>query len=131
MVQKEIRKYLIALVFVLAVDFVWLLLLMKGFYDAQLNAFTRPAPFPFWSALAAWLLIPLGIVLFVDKLAKTYKQSLLYGASYGIILYGVYDFTNYATLQGWTLPMVFVDIIWGAVLCSLTALFLKYISRFT
>ncbi|MBN2454530.1 DUF2177 family protein [Candidatus Woesearchaeota archaeon] len=127
MVQKEIKKYFIALVFVLAVDFVWLFLIMKGFYDEQFSAFARQSVV--WSAVIAWLLIPLGIVIFVDKLANSYRQSFLYGAVYGIILYGVYDFTNYATLQGWSLAMVFIDTIWGAVICSSAALFLRYFSN--
>ena len=129
MVYKEIKKYLIALVVVLAIDLTWILIIMQSFYNEQLSGFLRPEVVPVWSAVLAWLLIPLGIVLFVLKIAKNEKESFIYGALYGLILYGVYDFTNYASLANWTLTMLVVDIVWGMVLCSVSSLILYYIYK--
>jgi uncharacterized membrane protein len=129
MVPKKIKIYLVALVIVLAIDLTWVLVVMKSFYAEQFSAFARPEIIPFWSAALAWLLIPLGIVLFVHQLSKNNKQSLLYGALYGLILYGVYDFTNYATLAGWTLTLVVIDILWGTVLCAVSSLLLRIIMK--
>jgi uncharacterized membrane protein len=124
---KLLKKYCAALTIVLALDFVWLLVLMRDFYSAQLREFARPEIFPFWAALIAWALIPLGIVMFVDSKAKTSAQSLRYGAIYGFVLYGLYGFTNYATLAGWTLPLLFVDVLWGSFLCAVSACLLKLV----
>lgn len=122
---KEIRKYFVALAIVLAIDLTWILVIMKSFYTQQFSSFARPEIVPVWSAALAWALIPLGIVLFVNKIAKNSRQSLLYGAAYGLILYGVYDFTNYATLAGWTLTVVVVDVLWGTFLCALSSFLVK------
>lgn len=127
MVQKGLKKYIVALLIVLTLDLTWLLLIMKEFYQEQLSGFLRPEIVPFWSALLAWFLIPLGIVLFVDKISRNRKESIFYGAIYGLILYGVYEFTNYATLSNWTIELVFVDIIWGMFLCSVSSYLLKTI----
>ena len=41
------------------------------------------------------------------------------GALLGLVAYGTYTFTNYAMLDGWTISLVLVDVIWGM---SVTAL---------
>lgn len=122
---KKIKQYFVALLIVLAIDFTWILVIAKSFYNEQLSGFVRPEIAPLWSALSAWALIPLGIVLFVNQISKNNKQSLIYGALFGFILYGVYDFTNYATLANFTLTMLVVDILWGTFLCSISSLLLK------
>jgi len=125
MAAKELKKYIITLVILLILDIIWIFGLMGGFYSAQLSGFSRPKVFPLWSAALVWLLIPLGIVLFVDRVAKSNRQSWAYGAVYGLILYGVYDLTNYASLGNWTIQLVIVDILWGTFLCSISSLVLR------
>ncbi len=117
----QIKTYIVTLVIVLAIDLVWLLLIMPGFYEKQLSGFNRPEKIPFWSALIAWLLIPLGIAFFVLPLSKSTGAAALNGAVYGLILYGMYGFTNYAILADWTKLMLAVDVIWGTVLCSVSS----------
>ncbi len=129
MIPAKIKKYLLAFGIVLAIDMVWLMLIMSSFYNSQFSGFARPEPIPIWSAVMAWALIPLGIVLFVDPLSKTRRQSLFYGALYGFILYGLYDFTNYATLAGWSITLLAVDILWGTFLCAVSSLLLNLITK--
>ena len=43
------------------------------------------------------------------------------GAVLGLIAYGTYDFTNYATLKQWPLTMVIVDLIWGTFITGVAA----------
>ncbi len=69
-----------------------------------------------------WLLIALGITLFVLPKASSFGSAALWGAAFGFVLYGVYDLTNYALLKGWPLPVVIVDIAWGAFLCAAAAM---------
>ena len=76
----------------------------------------------YWAAFVVYLLIPLGVVMFALPRAAPpagLSSALLWGFLFGIILYGVYDMTNYAMLEGWPIRMVFVDIVWGGVLCAL------------
>lgn len=124
---KKIKQYIVALLIVLAIDFTWILIIAKSFYNEQLSGFVRPEVVPMWSVFLAWALIPLGLVLFVNQISKDKKQSLVYGALFGFILYGVYDFTNYATLANFTLKMLGVDILWGIFICSISSLLLKIV----
>lgn len=45
-------------------------------------------------------------------------QALLLGALFGLVTYAAYDLTNLATLEGFPLRMVVVDMIWGMALCT-------------
>ena len=38
----------------------------------------------------------------------------------GLIIYGIYELTNYATLKDWPLYMVIVDTLWGGTLYALS-----------
>ena len=126
---QKIKQYIVALCIVLAIDLTWVLVIANSFYNEQLSGFARPETVSIWSAVLAWALIPLGIVLFVNQVSKSNKQSLIYGALFGFILYGVYDFTNYATLANFTLTMLIVDIAWGTFLCSISSLMLRSFSK--
>ena len=95
----------------LGIDFLWLLVIARGFYDKQLKAFERTVNLP--AALLVYVLIPLGIYWFVfPKAGMEPKQALLWGAVYGLIVYGVYDLTGLAILKNWPVTMVVVDILW-------------------
>lgn len=115
---------LIGTLIIIAIDFLWLGIVMKSFYeqipgrgDVRLVA-----------AILTWLFISIGIVVFVLPLVSTWQGALLRGAMFGLVVYAVYDLTNYAVLADWPLNVVFVDIAWGTVLCAITSTALWFIS---
>lgn len=112
---------------IMVMDAIWLGFLMTGFYKNQLGSLARrsgDAMNPiWWAAIVVYVILPLGILAFV--LPRAADGSLLaamaWGALFGVITYGVYDFTNYATLDKWPLVLVAVDVIWGGVICGVAA----------
>ena len=60
----------------------------------------------------------------ISKNQKPFEAFIL-GAS----IYGIYELTNYATLNNWPLEMVLFDTIWGGILFTLTTLFYYKISK--
>jgi uncharacterized membrane protein len=54
---------------------------------------------------------------------------LLWGAVYGAIVYGVYDLTNRAVLEKFSLTMTVADLGWGTFLCMAMSGALFYINR--
>ena len=81
---------------------------------------------PRWgAALLVYLLIPAGIVLFVRPLLRANAnawQAFGWGAAFGLVLYGVYDLSNLAVLEKWTVRMTLADIAWGCVLSGMTSI---------
>ncbi|MBD3203742.1 DUF2177 family protein [Candidatus Woesearchaeota archaeon] len=120
--MKKITHYLITFLFLLGIDLVWISLVMNKMYQEVFSGILRTNPIV-WSAVFAWILIPLGIVMFTVPISRNANQSISYGALYGLILYGVYDFTNYAVLSPYTLKMTLLDIAWGTCICSITSVF--------
>jgi uncharacterized membrane protein len=103
----------------MVLDGIWLGVLMKNFYRQQLAPIVRLADggiAPNWpAALVVYALLGIGIALFVIPHASTALQAAAYGALFGLVVYGVYDFTNYSTLRQWPFVLVLADVAWGTV----------------
>ena len=75
-------------------------------------------------AAVFYLFYVAGVIWFVSIPALnvgSIAQAFFAGAVLGALAYGTYEFTNFATLKGWTAQMVMVDVIWGAVLTGTSA----------
>jgi uncharacterized membrane protein len=123
-----VKLYILVLVVFLAIDLTWLGLLMAKFYKAELGSLARRsgeamAPV-WWAAFLVYVLIPLGVMVFVLPRVSPDNSSaaaLVWGFLYGVILYGVYDLTNYSLIDRWPWRMTLVDLAWGGFICSLTS----------
>jgi uncharacterized membrane protein len=130
------KVFAVLLPIFLAIDLLWLGVVMKGFYSAELGELARrqgTALAPRWgAALLVYLLIPAGLVLFVRPALGgdvALGQVFAFGALYGLVLYGVYDLTNLAVLDKWTVRMTVADIAWGCVLCGTSSVIMRAIER--
>ena len=103
----------------LVLDYLWLGLLMNGFYKAQLGTLARRSGdsfAPLWTpAILLYGLVVIAIAVFVvPRGAGSLLHAAAYGAFFGLVAFGVYDLTNYATLDRWPLALTVVDMAWGA-----------------
>lgn len=48
-------------------------------------------------------------------------KAFLGGALLGLLCYGTYEMTNYATLEAWSLQQVVIDGLWGGLLTGFSA----------
>ena len=51
------------------------------------------------------------------------------GALFGLVVYGVYDFTNYATLRHWPFALTLVDVAWGTLASAVAATAARIVVR--
>ncbi|HYW56587.1 MAG TPA: DUF2177 family protein [Polaromonas sp.] len=122
--KNTLIAYLSALMFVLAADIVWLGFLMPAQYQAWLGPLMRAQPL-LLPAAVFYLLYPVGLLVFavrpaLEKSQWTTAASL--GALFGLVAYGTYDLSNFATLEGWPLQLTLVDMVWGSALSSAATL---------
>lgn len=128
---KLIISYLLTTVVFFAVDMTWLGFIAKGLYKKYLGGFlSDKVNWP--AAIIFYLLFIIGIFYFailpaVEKNSLT--KAIVSGVLFGIFTYATYDLTNLATLKDWPLPIVFIDIIWGAVLTGIVSVAGFYIVK--
>ena len=77
-----------------------------------------------WGGLIAWGLLALGIVVFVLPLAhKSLIKLVAYGALYGLIVYSVFNWTNFAMFKNYNnWKVIMPDILWGIFACTLVSI---------
>jgi len=67
-------------------------------------------------AIVCYALLVAGINYFIIQR----NRSVLEAFFLGVVIYGVYDSTNYATLKKWTPELAVLDTLWGGSLFALT-----------
>ncbi|MBI6853853.1 DUF2177 family protein [Pseudomonas lijiangensis] len=121
--KKILTAYFGTLLAFLILDGVWLGLLMGSTYRDWLGSLMLATPL-LGPAVVFYLLYGAGLVIFAVlpalKVQRTGHAS-LYGGLLGLIAYGTYDLTNWATLQGWPAQLALVDLAWGTVVSALAA----------
>lgn len=129
--MTNIIAYLATLIVFLGIDFVWLSYVARTFYFERMSHLMAESP-NFTAAGLFYLLYVFGIVYFAVLPALksgSVMTALLSGALLGLIAYGTYDMTNYATLKNWPLTVSLVDMVWGATLTATSAAAGFYLTR--
>ena len=125
------KTYFLTFLVFLALDFLWLGLIAKGFYQRYLgHLFSEQVNWP--AAFLFYLLFVIGIMVFVISpalKAQAWTQSLCLGLLFGLITYATFDLTNLALLKGWPTTIVVVDILWGVFLTGTVSTAGYFISK--
>jgi len=111
----------VTLVIFLALDTVWIGMVALPNFRAAFGAdlLFRPVP-----GVLFYLLYLAGILFFVVRPALEsgrWTTALVHGALFGLVAYGTYDLTNYATLRPWSLGLTVSDMIWGAFVTAVSS----------
>jgi uncharacterized membrane protein len=91
--------------------------LMSNYFNALVNKIQgSPIQFKLSGAIACYILLVLGLNYFIIQENK----SLLSAFLFGIVIYGVYETTNYTIINKWEKTAVIMDTLWGGVLFATT-----------
>lgn len=115
-----IKLFAIALPVFFAIDMIWLGLVAKDFYRAQIGTLMK-TDVNWTAAIIFYLIFIAGLVVFVISPAVekgSWTHALLFGALFGFVCYATYDLTNLAVAKDWPLLVTIVDLVWGAVLAA-------------
>lgn len=130
-IKTTLISYILTLIVFLIVDLTWLGFIARGIYKKYLGSFLSENV-NWTAAIIFYLIYIIGIFIFVIYPAvnkDSVWHAVLLGAIFGILAYSTYDLTNLATLKGWPLQIVIIDIIWGAVLTLIVSLSGFYITK--
>jgi uncharacterized membrane protein len=117
-----LKVWLVACAILLPVDFFWLRS-MQWFYRQEMGELLLDQ-LRFGVAAAFYVVFAAGIAWFAiipNLQATSALPAILAGAFLGLVAYGTYDATNYATMKGYPLSIMIVDWLWGVALSAMTA----------
>ena len=114
----------------MAIDFTWLGLIAKNFYDNSLIHFDRTLRWQA-AALVYVLIVSAVIVISVPKYLEsgTLVDAFMWGSFTGFIIYGAHDLINMSTLTNWSWKIVIVDIVWGTIVCGMVGVIASMFSK--
>ncbi|MGL4308916.1 MAG: DUF2177 family protein [Paracoccaceae bacterium] len=121
--MKLVILYGATAIIFLAADAVGLKYLIKPVFDRHVGHLLAN-PLRLGPAAIFYLGYVAGLLYFVSVPALRNGEplaALLGGALLGLLAYGTYEFTNYATLRDWSWQQVVADTVWGAVLTGAAA----------
>jgi len=133
---KTIKVLSCAYPFFVGMDILWIGFIMNSYYKEKIGSMVRMSNgamspnLP--SSLLVWFLIVLGSYIFVLPRITELPiiGKFIWGGLYGLILYGVYDLTNYAILTAWPFSITLVDLGWGIFANGILAVALSFLYKY-
>ena len=116
--QKYISEILVSGTIMLLLDICYIAINKKMFDDQVIEVQRVILKARYTPAILCYILLIFGLYYFI--LRK--RESVLDAFLFGIIIYGVYETTNYTIFKKWQPVTVIVDTLWGGILMSTTTL---------
>ncbi|MBH3409052.1 DUF2177 family protein [Pseudomonas glycinae] len=119
--KKALIAYVATLLAFLLLDGLWLGVLMAPTYRELLGSLMLEKPL-LVPAAVFYCLYVFGCVVFVVLPSLTWQRAARMGALLGLVAYGTYDLTNWATLRGWSAQVSLMDWAWGTFATALACM---------
>mgnify|MGYP000462545795 FL=1 len=115
-----IKTFVIALLFFFFIDVFWIYFVATPMYKQEIASLMELKVPP---ALLFYVIFLLGLIFFVvnPNQNNTLVNVFLIGAFFGLVTYGTYDLTIYASMNIFSLKLVVADILWGMFLSGAVA----------
>ena len=107
---------LISAIVFITTDFVYLNVI-KDYFLNQIKLVQGSEPkVNFLGVALCYIFLIAGINYFIIKPRKSVSDAFLLG----LVIYGVYETTNYALFKNWSILTVIIDTLWGGLLFAFT-----------
>ena len=113
---KSVREVLISIVALLVLDGIYIYLTHKIFADQIVNIQRVVMTLKPLGAVVCYALLIAALNYFIIQRNRSISEAFFLG----LVIYGVYDSTNYATLKKWEPSVAIMDTLWGGSLFALT-----------
>jgi len=114
---------LISAIIFISIDFIYLNVI-KDYFLNQIKLVQGSEPkVNFLGVALCYIFLIAGINYFIIKPRKSVNDAFLLG----LVIYGVYETTNYALLKNWSIITVIMDTLWGGLLFASTTYLINFI----
>ncbi len=121
---KWIVIFLVTFIIFMIIDFLWLSIFAKKIYHKHLG-YIMAKKQNMLATVIFYAVFIIGLLFFVINPAiirQSVVMALFAGSFYGLITYGTYNLTNFATIKNWPITITIIDLTWGIFLCGLISL---------
>jgi uncharacterized membrane protein len=117
-------RLLISAILFIIIDSVYLNFMKDYFQKQVIKVQGSPIKMNFLGAALCYVFLIAGLNYFIIKPKKSVQDAFLLG----IVIYGVYETTNYAIFKNWSILSVIIDTLWGGILFALTTYVIRLFS---
>ena len=114
---RPVRDLIVSTIVLLLLDSIYLMIAQPAFSRQIVSIQHSPVQFRLFSALVCYVLLIGGLNFFVLRRRRPLIEAFLLG----LVVYGVYETTNHATIAKWSSSLGLMDTLWGGVLLTATA----------
>ena len=108
-------SFLLSAILLVIIDSIYLYLI-KGYFTNQIkNIQNAPLKINIIATFICYIFLITGLNYFIIGPKKSPRDGFLFG----LIVYGVYETTNWALFTNWSVLTVIMDTLWGATLFGL------------
>jgi uncharacterized membrane protein len=108
----NIKQLLLSGMIMIILDYVYLTTFSEYYNKVVKHIQGEDINFNIIGAILCYCFLIFGINYFIIDQKKTSNDAFLLG----IVIYGVFETTNYAIFKNWTIVSVLLDTLWGGVL---------------
>jgi uncharacterized membrane protein len=109
-----------------SIDFFYLNFI-KGYFKQQIqNVQGSPVKLNFLGVVLCYIFLIAGLQFFIIQKNRPVSEAFLLG----LVIYGVYETTNYALFKNWSIFTVFIDTLWGGIVFALTTYLMQLFRKF-
>lgn len=123
--------FLLILFSIILLDIIWFSFSFK-MYNKQIEDVQKSkSSINLYYAFITYILITLGLLFIINitKASSTKTKDLIINCGiFGLLTYGIYDFTSLAIYKDYSLGVGIVDTIWGGVVCMIIAMLYSFYS---
>ncbi len=114
----------VSIVLYMLLDYIWIGLIMKGFYTKALSNIGRIENGSFKPKILSTIIVYvalsfLTVFYLIPRITGFNKESLIFAFLFGFALYAFYEYTNHALVKDWPKKIILIDCIWGGILVAL------------
>lgn len=107
---------LLSAIILILIDFVYLHAIKNYFLNQIKQVQCSEPKINYLGVALCYIFLIAGINYFIIKPRRSINDAFLLG----IVIYGVYETTNYALLKNWSIVTVIIDTLWGGMLFAAT-----------
>lgn len=108
---------LVSAIIFISIDFIYLNVIKNYFINQILIVQGSQPKINYLGVALSYIFLIVGLNYFIINPKKNISDAFLFG----LIIYGVYETTNYALFKNWSIITVILDTLWGGLLFASTS----------